>query len=359
MGAWEDALRDWGGPQFVSGQLGGFAMDYLCSPPPMPTGVGAIDAETGGMPRGEVTVLAGDAGMGKTALACQLCYASAMRGERPVYVSLEMSRLRCQMRMVACHAALNPHLTADMDERVREVWWSSARPAPGARAMVRDIRAVRPTDPRTGEDATDAELGKLAAAYESGAYGDDPVMRVWRDMGRQVGEAGGMLVADSLATVGGICGLVRDLAGDGAGQLVVIDYAQLVQTGDAEEYDRMATVSRELRMAAKDAGCAVLLISALRKLSGADRKAGPSMDWLKGNNALAYDAGQVLFLLRPDGQEGEPGRVREVELHVAKNRNGASGGRAALSYDAPRNLVRSAVPDDRWPDTTGKWLGTA
>ena len=33
MGAWEDQLAQWGGPDWMAGAAGGFALDYLDAPP--------------------------------------------------------------------------------------------------------------------------------------------------------------------------------------------------------------------------------------------------------------------------------------------------------------------------------------
>lgn len=352
MGAWEEQRAQWGGPDWMPGAAGGFALDYLDAPEPVMTGISALDSVTGGLPAGEVTVLAGDAGMGKTALACQLAYHAAMRGMRPIYCSFEMSRLKCLMRMVACHAALHPELTASLPERSREVLWSGARPHPDALAQVRSLRA---------EDKTPREIEMDVARYAR-AYGQqmagtppDAAMLAWRDMDACMRSAGGILVADSMRSLADIEDCVSACADDGAAGLVVVDYAQLVETGDEKEYDRLATLSTGLRRLAKSWRIALLVISALRKLSNSDRKEGPAMDWLKGNNALAYDAGQVLFLMRPDGEGGDMGSVRDADLAVVKNRNGASGGRCELAYDAPRNVIRSRFLAPGQQDTIGLW----
>ena len=352
MGAWHEQLAQWGGPDWLEGSVGGFAMDYLDEPEPFQTGLHGVDSVTGGLPRGEVTVLAGDAGMGKTALACQLAYHAAMRGERPVYCSFEMSRLKCLMRMVACHAALHPELLAGLPDGMREVRWSGARPHPQARQVVKELRgaSASPVD-------ADIAVARYASQYSRQVPGTprDAAMVAWHDMDRSVRAAGGMLVADSMRALSDIEGCVASCAEDGAANLVVVDYAQLVETGDEKEYDRVATLSAGLRRLAKERRVAVLVISALRKLSASDRKEGPSMDWLKGNNALAYDAGQVIFLMRPDGQDGEPGAQRDVDLAVVKNRNGQSGGRCELTYDATHNLVRTRWLGRGEEDRTGRW----
>ena len=352
MGAWEEQRAQWGGPDWMPGAAGGFALDYLDAPEPVKTGIHAVDSVTGGLPAGEVTVLAGDAGMGKTALACQLAYHAAMRGMRPIYCSFEMSRLKCLMRMVACHAALHPELTSAMPERSREVFWSGARPHPDALAQVSSIRQGAAT-----QDEADRQVALYARAYGKQMAGTPPdaAMLAWSDMDAAMRSAGGILVADSMRSLADIESCVSACAEDGAGGLVVVDYAQLVETGDEKEYDRIATLSTGLRRIAKSWRIALLVISALRKLSGSDRKEGPAMDWLKGNNALAYDAGQVLFLLRPDGEDAMDGSVRNADLAVVKNRNGASGGRCELSYDAPRNVIRSRFLAPGACDSIGLW----
>jgi len=352
MGAWESQCAQWGGPGWMPGAVGGFELDYLDAPPPLRTGIRALDAITGGLPVGEVTILAGDAGMGKTALACQLAYHAAVNARRPIYCSFEMSRLKCLMRMVACHARLHPELVEELPERMREVAWSGARPHPEALRQVRMLRKEYADNP----DVAELEVAKYARAYGQQLSGTpmDAVMRSWASMQRAMDQTGGILVADSMRTLADIEDCVSACAADGAGGLVVVDYAQLVDTGDDDEYDRTGTLSTGLRRLAKESRIAMLVISALRKLSASDRKNGPSMDWLKGNNALAYDAGQVLFLLRPEGEEGALPSVRDVDLAVVKNRNGEMG-TCELSFDAPHNLISSRYLAPGETDDTGKW----
>lgn len=352
MGAWESQRAQWGGPDWMPGAIGGFPLDYLAAPEPMATGIHAIDSTTGGLPTGEVTILAGEAGMGKTALACQLAYNAAMRGAKPIYCSFEMSRLKCLMRMVACHSALHPELTDHLGERAKEVRWAGARPHPDALRQIRWIREQN--DPETAE----LVIAKYANAYAQQVAGTPPdaAMLAWRDMDAQINSAGGILVADSMRTLADIESCVSACAEDGAGKLVVVDYAQLIDTGDDKEYDRIGAVSTGLRRIAKDCNVCMVVISALRKLSSSDRKDGPAMDWLKGNNALAYDAGQVMFLLCPDGEEPSKSDVCDVDLAVVKNRNGKSNTSCQLTYDKPRNLITSRwlKADER--DTTGLWM---
>ena len=91
-----------------------------------------------------------------------------------------------------------------------------------------------------------------------------------------------------------------------------------------------------------------------------------SGNWKKSSGEAGFEVpahhghggkGQVLFLLRPDGEDRDaaPPEVRDVDLAVVKNRNGASGGTCRLSYDAPRNVLRSRWLAEGERDPTGSW----
>ena len=318
MGGWEEALAE----SALSDFEGDFAFDHVNQPPPVPTGIRALDeALGGGLPAGEVTVVAGDPGAGKTALVAQVTVAAALAGLRPAYVSIEMSRHKCLARMVSCHARRAHGL---------DVPWSS-RPDEATRRSARKLWHV--PDPVRRREMQRS----LARRVLEG--GEDPMLRAWQRFDADTSFAGGLLVTDSARGVSEICDLMEGISADGAGRLVGVDYAQLVETDDPEEYERMGTVSRSLRLAAKTCASAVALISATRKLTRSDRSAGPSIDWLKGNSQLGYDAGLVMFLTRPETEGDVAGGLRTVRLHVVKNRNGMLCDPVELTFDARHNFM--------------------
>jgi replicative DNA helicase len=114
------------------------------------------------------------------------------------------------------------------------------------------------------------------------------------------------------------CRTIKDL------DMVVIDYAQLVGATDkrAKRNEIVAHVSRTLKVLAKDLHVVVVLAAQMNRQS-VDPKTGkarrPTLVDLGESGALEADADTVLFLHRPDEDDGT------VDIVIAKNRSGLVG----------------------------------
>lgn len=106
--------------------------------------------------------------------------------------------------------------------------------------------------------------------------------------------------------------------------MVVVDYVGLVKATDkrAKRHEQIAHVSRTLKTLAKELHVAVVLAAQLNRQS-IDPKTGkariPALADLGESGALEADADAVLFLHRPDEDDGT------VDVVVAKNRSGMTG----------------------------------
>jgi replicative DNA helicase len=292
------------------------ATGYLEEPAPVPTCVAPLDEALGGGLRPGLSVLGGEPGAGKSALALTIALLTAWRGCRCLYVSLEMGRAQCWLRLASALSALpetrglSPFRWADGWRYARETARGGAREAPSRY--------------RSGDDPAGAALLALSRL------------------------PGGLVVCDSLAAHGldGLDALVRDAAGAGA-SLVVVDYAQLVQTvPGASEYDRVSAVSGAIGAEAAACGLPVLLLSSLSRATGRD---GPGLHSFRGSGQLEYDANAAMLLAR-DG-DGDARGERPVRLDVLKNRWGevtGDGGGVPLSLDGAHSLMRwEAMADGR------------
>lgn len=67
------------------------------------TGIAALDSAIGGLPRGQLTVIAGATSMGKTTLMMNLFYRDALAGRRTAFFSLEMPYNELATHIVASH----------------------------------------------------------------------------------------------------------------------------------------------------------------------------------------------------------------------------------------------------------------
>ncbi|MBP1627171.1 MAG: replicative helicase [Holophagaceae bacterium] len=106
--------------------------------------------------------------------------------------------------------------------------------------------------------------------------------------------------------------------------LVVVDYLQLVSSpagrNRPNEAQRLAEISRALKLLAKDRGLAVVVLSQLnREVEGRAGKR-PQLSDLRDSGAIEQDADIVLFIHR-DNRPGVPAS-EEADLIFAKHRNG-------------------------------------
>ena len=116
--------------------------------------------------------------------------------------------------------------------------------------------------------------------------------------------------------------------------LVVIDYLQLMhvasERGIQSREQEIATISRSLKQLSKELQVPVLALSQLNR--GVEKRKGepPMLSDLRESGAIEQDADVVMFLHRDDGDEkdGAPaqtGDTQQVQLVVAKQRQGPTG----------------------------------
>ena len=240
--------------------------DGAQSPDAIATGFPSLDRMLGGgMRAGDLVVLGGDVGSGKSALALAIAMRVASRKSRVTFFSGEMSTERLLERALA------------IEGRVR----------------VDDLRqGVR-------NDHARASVGAAAVRMRE--------------------------VVPQLETLGS--GGVADLADriDGAGNdLVVVDSLQCLVLGTRDIDEELAEAVRRLKSAALEQHLAILVTAQLPHLRARDDRR-PQLDDFGALGAVKHHADIVLALFREDMYD----RRREIEgateLLVRKNRNGATG----------------------------------
>lgn len=234
--------------------------------PGLPTGLAALDDVTRGVRPGELVVVAGRPGMGKTAmgLAVGRRIAGLDHGLVAVF-SLEMAAEALAARLVAAEARVN-------------------------------LRAIRARMP-------DNEWGRILRAE---AVLHDLPMRLY-DGPR--------------LTIDGIASQCRRLAARGDLALVVIDHAGLVR-GHGELRERMVDTSHGARAIAKECRCPVLLLAQLNRDCEKRADKRPQLSDLKESGSLEEDADQVWLLYRDDYYRPETLDKAVIEVNVAKQRDG-------------------------------------
>jgi replicative DNA helicase len=238
----------------------------------VPSGFTDLDRITHGLNKGNLIIIAGRPGMGKTSLALNIAQNVAIREKRGVGVfSLEMSQQELALR-VLCGEAEVPfnRLRAGA---LSQKQWSSV------------VQTVRNT--------SDAPL----------FIDDSP--------------------NPTLLEVASKC---RRLKAERGLALVILDYLQLMQAGGRYENRNLeiAAISRGLKQLAKELEIPVIALSQLSRQPerrGSDHR--PQLADLRESGSIEQDADMVAFIYRDEvynhDQEDNKGLA---ELIIAKHRNG-------------------------------------
>ncbi|MGH2450068.1 MAG: replicative DNA helicase [Candidatus Limnocylindria bacterium] len=107
--------------------------------------------------------------------------------------------------------------------------------------------------------------------------------------------------------------------------MIVVDYLQLVRTGEQEEnrVQEIATITRNLKSLSRELGVVVVALSQLSRAAG-DAGGEPKLSTLREGGTIESDADLVLMLWR-EKEDVPLGAPRVIRGSVAKNRNGPTG----------------------------------
>jgi replicative DNA helicase len=231
---------------------------------PWSTGFIPLDSYlSGGLRPGELTLLGGPQGLGKTTFALQVARQVAASGHQVLYVSYEHDPVNLLERLLAAEAGERAGLDA---------------------VPLRSVRAL------LEGDGSASSLSEKLAETPGGA---EALAAVSLDIDRFHVLRGGVET-----TVPDIETAVRTITGStGEGPLVVVDYVQKVSVPglDADEEHRMASVAGGLKDLALTASVPILAISASDAAGIADGSRLRTQN-LRGASALAYEADCVLVL---------------------------------------------------------------
>jgi replicative DNA helicase len=235
----------------------------------VPTGFEQLDELTNGLHPGQLVVVAGRPGQGKSTLGMDFLRATSISSQLgSVLFSLEMGRSEITMRMLAAEA------------RVR-------------------LQKMR--------------MGQLDNSD-------------WDRLARRMSEVASapMFIDDSPnLTMMEIRAKARRLRQRHDIRLVVVDYLQLMAGTRRVEnrQQEVAEISRSLKLLAKELGVPVVAISQLNRGAEARADKRPQMADLRESGAIEQDA-DIVILLHRDEYYNKESRPGEADLIVAKNRNG-------------------------------------
>ena len=261
----------------------------------VPSGLLDLDDITSGFQEGDLIIIAGRPGMGKTALALSMIRNAALEADVGVGMfSLEMANHQLAMRLLCAEARVDSHFV---------------------------------------------RTGKLPA-------------KLWKNLGLSAGdlEKAPIYLDDSPAlTVLELRAKARRLKAEHNIGMIVVDYLQLMQgpRGVENRQQEISVISRSLKALAKELSIPVVALSQLSRAveQRADRK--PQLSDLRESGAIEQDADVVIFLYRPWVYSQEDEDEGKAEIIVAKQRNGPTGHVSASfisKYARFENLSQAETP---------------
>ncbi|MBI5545418.1 MAG: replicative DNA helicase [Deltaproteobacteria bacterium] len=253
------------------------------------TGFADLDQMLTGLHPGELLILAARPGCGKTSLALNIATNAVLRSKVPAAVfSLEMPEDQLAMRLLSSETRIDMkrirqgHLSPSHKEKLQH----AASQLWNAPLFIDDSGSLSSFDLRTKVRRLQSKLS-----------GMDPPQKL---------------------------------------NLVVIDYLQLMhQRGSESRQQEVQEISRSLKALAKELSLPIIALSQLNRKVEERKgtKSKPMLSDLRESGAIEQDADVVMFIHREqedseEGGGGPPppgGQGLEVELVVAKQRNGPTG----------------------------------
>ncbi len=241
----------------------------------VPTGFRDLDQKTSGFQAGDLIIIAGRPGMGKTALALNIARNAGEETGKPAAIfSLEMSKEQLSMRMLSSEARVD-------SSRMR------------------------------GGFLSQSDLARINRA--AGTLYDIP------------------LFIDDTPSISALeirAKARRMRMNEGLG-LIIVDYLQLMRgRASAERRDlEISEISRSMKALAKELRLPVVALSQLNRRVEERTNKRPVLSDLRESGAIEQDADVIMFIYREKlyNEDVDPSKKLLAELIVAKHRNGPTG----------------------------------
>lgn len=232
------------------------------------TGFPSVDKSLGGgVRRGDLVVLGGEVGVGKSALALAMALRMAQSGINSAFFTAEMTVERAMERVLAIEG----------------------------RAKVDDIRAG------ALDEFNRAAVGAAAVRLRDGA----PIIE--------------LLPPGGVDTLGDALRRTLDL------QVAFVDNLQALTLGVRELEEELAVAIRGLKTLAVGTGCVIVVVADLPTLEAGRGDPRPALGDFGALGAVKQHADIILGLYREEMHNPGTGVEGATELSILKNRNGGTG----------------------------------
>ena len=239
----------------------------------VPTGFDELNRRTGGLHGGELIIIAGRPGMGKSSFAVNIAESAAINNNVPVAIfNLEMSKSMIVNRIL-CSQALVDSSKVRMGNFTGDDW--------------QQLNSV---------------LDKVAV---SPIYIDDTA-------------------SITVSEIRAKCRRLKQAKNLG---LVVIDYLQLMQGSSRTDnrQQEISEISRSLKVLAKELDIPVIALSQLARTCESRSDKRPMLSDLRESGAIEQDADMVMFLYRDEYYNKDSEDKNVAECIIAKQRSGETG----------------------------------
>lgn len=240
----------------------------------VPTGFADLDSVTNGLQGGQMVIVAGRPGLGKSTLATDFLRSAAVEHDMgAVLFSLEMGADEINMRLLSAEAKVALH-------HMRSGCLTSEDHARMQRALPR-LNAA----PLWIDDSPNLDMTQI------------------RSKARRLKEK-------------------QDL------RIIAIDYVQLLNSGSGRRHEsrqqEVTEISRNVKLLAKELNVPIVALCQLNRGPEQRTDKRPAISDLRESGSLEQDADIVILLHREDAYTKESPRSGEADLHVAKHRNGVT-----------------------------------
>ena len=240
----------------------------------VPSGFSDLDVKTTGFQKGDLIIIAGRPGMGKTSFALNMMRNAAIDSNKKIgFFSLEMANDQLAMRLLCAEARVDSNLVRQGNL------------------------------PKSQYKNLSLAVGPLSKAD---IYLDDtPALSILELRAK-----------------------ARRLKNDVDADMIIVDYLQLMEgpKGLESRQQEIATISRSMKALAKELDVPIVALSQLsRAVENRTGSKRPQLSDLRESGAIEQDADVVIFLFRPYVYSNEDEDDGKAELIIAKQRNGPTG----------------------------------
>lgn len=247
------------------------------------TGYPGIDKKLGTLQGGDVLILAGAPGMGKTCMMLNLLMNIAKNKHKVLLFSLEMSLPQLQNRIISAETNINA-------DKIRNF------------------------------NMSDSEVHR---------YDEFATSAFFKSLNIEVSTKYDLTVEEIVSVVK-----------KSDAEIVFIDYLGLV-SGDGRlgSYERVSEISRRLKLLALDANKPFVILHQLSRAVAERKDKRPQISDLRDSGKIEQDADFICFVYRPAYYGENKASKQELEFLIAKSRHSAGRAVVRLVYEGEKQKI--------------------